>query len=108
MYIPACPLTEDNAKFVARQRAAFLEGVPCPDFGGGEGESKHVGRWGPDDVANVSGAEGLRSSGLQEWDSTGPELTPGQREAMDRANKALGFILDLKDERGTPKSSRKS
>ena len=91
MYIPACPLTEDNAEFVARQRAAFLEGVPCPDFGGGEGESNHVGKWGSDDVAKVSGPPGLRAFGLQEWDSSASELTQGQREALHRANKVLGF-----------------
>lgn len=91
LYIPACPLTEDNARFLARQRAAFRDGVPCPDFGGGEGESGHVGRPGPDDVAMFAQNEGLQAFGLHEWDSTEAGLTPGEREAIDRANKVLGF-----------------
>lgn len=109
MYIPACPLTEDNAKFLARQRAAFIEGkksvptsfcalyidsikgVPCPDFGGGEGESNHVGRPLAGEIAQQSDKTGLRAFGLMEWDSTEAGLSSGQREAMDRANKALGF-----------------
>jgi hypothetical protein len=91
LYIPACPLTEDNARFLARQRQTFTDGVPSPDFGGGEGESRHVGRPAADDVAKVSGKEGLRAFGLMEWDSTEAGLSGGQREAMDRANKALGF-----------------
>ena len=66
-------------------------GTPCPDFGGGEGESKHVGRWGTEDVTKIADATALRAFGLQEWDSTESGLTPGQREVMDKANKALGF-----------------
>lgn len=91
MYIPACPLTEDNAKFLARQRSCFIDGTPCPDFGGGEGESKHVGRPDPKDVASDGETEGLRAFGLQEWDSTAPGWNAGQREVMNRANKVLGF-----------------
>ncbi len=34
LYIPVCPTTEESAKYVARQRAAFLEGTPAPDFPG--------------------------------------------------------------------------
>lgn len=44
LYIPECPLTEANAKYLSRQREAFLEGIPGPDFPGGKGESEHVGR----------------------------------------------------------------
>ncbi|KZV93442.1 DUF1479-domain-containing protein, partial [Exidia glandulosa HHB12029] len=38
LYIPACPLTEENARTLARQKGCFIEGTPSPDFGGGEGE----------------------------------------------------------------------
>lgn len=91
MYIPACPLTVSNAEFVARQREAFLKGTPCPDFGGGKGESEHVGRPRVADVEKANAVEGMRAFGLLEWDSSEPGLTPGQREVMDRANKILGF-----------------
>ncbi|TKA33287.1 hypothetical protein B0A50_00840 [Salinomyces thailandicus] len=91
LYIPACPLTVQNAEFLARQREAFLNGWPCPDFGGGVGESQHVGRPGVQDVEKVDANEGMQAFGLKPWDSDAPGLQPGQREVMDRANKILGF-----------------
>ena len=91
MYIPACPLTVSNAKFVARQRACFLNGQPCPDFGGGKGEAEHVGRPGVEDVRKAGDDEGMRACGLMEWDGEEAGLTPGEREVMLRANKILGF-----------------
>ncbi|KAF4302559.1 hypothetical protein GTA08_BOTSDO09976 [Botryosphaeria dothidea] len=91
LYIPACPLTPANAEYLVRQRDAFLRGVPSPDFGGGEGESRHVGRPTRDDVARMAGAEGRRALGLEQWDSTEEGLAPGQRAVLDRANKILGF-----------------
>lgn len=93
LYIPACPLTISNAEFVARQREAFLNGTPCPDFGGGIGESQHIGRPGIEDVRKVNPVEGMRAFGLSPWDSTEPGLTHGQKEVMDRANKILGFSM---------------
>lgn len=93
MYIPACPLTDLNADFIRRQREAFLEGVPCPDFGGGEGESKHIGRPTAADVEKYADDEGMRAFGLKEWNSGESGLTPGQKEVMDRANKTLGFYM---------------
>lgn len=91
MYIPACPLTVSNAEFSARQREAFLNGTPCPDFGGGKGESEHVGRPGIEDVRKVNPVVGMRAFGLQKWDSSEPGLTHGQKEVMKRANEMLGF-----------------
>ena len=91
LYIPSCPLTERNARYLARQREAFLEGVPGPDFPGGVGESAHVGRPGVEDVEAVSGKEGLRAFGLERWDCEAEGLSPGEREVMRRANEILGF-----------------
>ena len=91
MYIPACPLTETNADFVRRQRKCFLNGTPCPDFGGGKGESEHIGRAGIEDVEKVNPVEGMQAFGLKEWDSSASNLTAGQRAVMGRANKILGF-----------------
>ena len=91
LYIPACPLTVSNAEYLARQRERFLAGTPSPDFGGGKGESEHVGRPGVQDVENVDAGDGMRAFGLKEWDSDAEGLSIGQREVMDRANKVLGF-----------------
>ena len=91
MYIPACPLTVGNAEFLAKQRSAFLEGTPCPDFGGGVGESKHTGRAGLQDVQKVNADEGMQAFGLKAWDSQAEGLTPGQKEVMGRANRILGL-----------------
>lgn len=91
MYVPACPLTVGNAQYLAKQRTAFLNGTPGPDFPGGQGESAHIGRPGVDDVSRFNPVEGMRAFGLMEWDSSEPGLVEGQKEVMDRANKILGF-----------------
>ena len=91
LYIPACPLTESNAESLARQRDNFIKGIPSPDFGGGEGESEHLGRPKVEDVESLVGVEGARAAGVCEWDSDEPNLTPGEKEVLDRANKVLGF-----------------
>jgi len=91
LYIPVCPLTETNARYLARQRDAFLNGTPGPDFPGGKGESEHIGRPGRELVEEVSGPEGLRGFGLQRWEEGGEKLAEGQREMLHRANEILGF-----------------
>jgi len=91
MYIPACPLTEHNAHFLARQREAFSHGWPCPDFGGGVGESQHIGRATEEDVEKVDAGDGMRAFGLKAWDENEPGLTIGQRKVMEKANEILGF-----------------
>jgi hypothetical protein len=91
LYIPACPLTEDNAKYLARQREKFIAGSPSPDFGGGVGEGNHVGRIKVEDMEDLVGDDGCRAMGLQHWDSDAEGLTLAEREVLDRANKVLGF-----------------
>lgn len=76
---------------MARQREAFLQGTPCPDFGGGVGESEHIGRPGVEDVRKVDPEDGMRAFGLSAWDSSAPGLTEGQRRVMERSNEILGF-----------------
>jgi hypothetical protein len=68
LYIPACPLTEANARYLVQQRNAFLAGTPGPDFPGGMGEREHVGRMGVKDIEQAGGDEALRAMGLQAWD----------------------------------------
>ncbi len=71
LYIPACPLTETNVRYLVRQREAFLEGMPGPDFPGGVGESGHVGRMGTRDIESAGGREALRAMGLGKWEGEG-------------------------------------
>ncbi len=91
LYIPACPLTEDNAQYLVRQRENFINGTPSPDFGGGLGESEHTGRIHVHDMQELVSDEGRRAFGLEEWDSDAADLSPTERLILDRANKILGF-----------------
>lgn len=91
LYIPSCPLSVSNAESLARQRSAFLAGTPSPDFGGGVGESKHIGRPGVEDVEKVDAGDGMRAFGLKKWESGAPGLSAGQRKVMEKANEILGF-----------------
>ena len=95
LYIPACPLTEFNADYLVRQRDKFVKGFPSPDFGGGVGESEHVGRVRVEDMEGLVGEEGCRAMGLGQWDSDAEGLSLGEREVLDRANKILGFMTSF-------------
>lgn len=73
MYTPACPLTQTNALFLARQRKAFMLGQPGPDFDTAGGwsvgsEAPHEGRPGKEEIAAVGGDRGLRAMGLAPWE----------------------------------------
>ena len=92
LYIPACPLTESNAEYLVRQRDAFAEGLPGPDFPGSEvGEGEFVGRLEPDFVSRNFGVEGLRGMGLERWDAEAKGVRGGERRMLERANEILGF-----------------
>jgi len=69
LYIPACPLTETNAGYLVRQREAFLNGTPGPDFPGGIGESEHAGRMTKQAVEVAGGKEALSVMGLGPWET---------------------------------------
>ncbi|KOS18002.1 Uncharacterized protein ESCO_002841 [Escovopsis weberi] len=90
LYIPVCPVTESNAEYLARQRQAFREGTPGPDFPGGVGESQHVGRVTEDMFRGWAGAEGRRAMGLERLLVSSGAMT-GQREVVERANMILGL-----------------
>jgi hypothetical protein len=91
LYIPICPMSEDNANYLVRQRETFINGTPSPDFGGGIGESQHVGRIKVEDLPQLVGEEACKAMGLAEWNSDEANLTPGERVVLDRSNKILGF-----------------
>ncbi|KAL5628761.1 hypothetical protein BROUX41_002152 [Berkeleyomyces rouxiae] len=63
MYIPVCPITEQNLEYLKHQREAFLAGTPGPDFPGGKGESDHIGR--PSAEFLSPNDEGRRAMGLE-------------------------------------------
>ena len=87
LYIPVCPTTKANARYLLRQREAFEAGTPGPDFPGGKGESEHVDRPGPEFVENKAGR---RAMGLERL-TVGAGETPGGKTAIERANGILGF-----------------
>ncbi|KIW08993.1 uncharacterized protein PV09_00891 [Verruconis gallopava] len=91
LYIPACPLTETNANYLLRQRDCFLAGKPSPDFGGGEGESRHVDRPTVAQLSEWGGEQGLQSMGLKKWNSQEQGLRDGEKTVMKIANSVLGF-----------------
>ncbi len=88
MYLPACPLTQTNALYLARQRKTFLLGHPGPDFGGGRGESEHAGRPGVQEVNEAGGDDGLRAMGLLPWDEEESD-EDREREVLAMANGIL-------------------
>ncbi|KAK8054836.1 hypothetical protein PG993_000063 [Apiospora rasikravindrae] len=90
LYIPICPVTENNAQYLARQRQAFLDGTPGPDFPGGAGESEHVNRPTVDFLRRYSGAEGLRAMGLEKLESR-PHDPTGAQNVTKQANQILGL-----------------
>jgi hypothetical protein len=90
LYIPACPLTERNAEYLARQRETFSQGTPGPDFPGGLGESKHIGRPTAEYFMQNADKDGLQAMGLEAW-SDDRTLLDGERRMLEKANEVLGF-----------------
>lgn len=90
LYSPVCPLTERNAQYLARQRETFFQGTPGPDFPGGPGESKHIGRATADYLIQSASKDGLQALGLEAWSDDHP-LLDGERRMLERANEVLGF-----------------
>lgn len=90
LYVPVCPTTEASARYVARQRAAFLQGTPAPDFPGGLGESQHVGRPSAEYAKKHGHPVGVQSMGLGALTITEGD-TRGGEHAVKQANSVLGF-----------------
>ncbi|RDA88634.1 hypothetical protein CP532_5835 [Ophiocordyceps camponoti-leonardi (nom. inval.)] len=92
LYIPVCPTTVLNGEYLLRQRAAFRNGTPAPDFPGGEGEARHVGRPSEEDMScrPWSSAEGREAFGLERL-SLRDGAGVGEREAVGRVNALLGL-----------------
>ncbi|OIW23056.1 hypothetical protein CONLIGDRAFT_694514 [Coniochaeta ligniaria NRRL 30616] len=100
VYVPAAPLTQTNALYLARQRKTFQRGHPGPDFdatGSGLGtEASHTGRPGETDIAAVGGSAGLQAMGLAPFDVApspaengggGGDASPAGREEEGKGEK---------------------
>jgi hypothetical protein len=83
-------VTELNAKYIVRQREAFINGTPGPDFPGGQGESRHINRCTPDYLLSQSDTEGLRAAGFERLVAHEDD-TVGARKAVEKANALLGM-----------------
>ncbi|KAF7309866.1 Duf1479 domain protein [Mycena indigotica] len=81
LYIPAVPLTADNAHYLRDQRNNFLAGLPAPDFPGGSGESDFVGRATEGDVHPQ--AESQQAMGFRPF--------VGNGQLLREANAILGY-----------------
>ncbi|KAK4121975.1 DUF1479-domain-containing protein [Parathielavia appendiculata] len=90
LYIPVCPTTKASAEYVVRQRAAFLQGTPGPDFPGGEGESRHIGRATEEYVRRYCHPLGVQQIGLGKL-VTAEDDTTGGKVGVQQANHVLGF-----------------
>jgi hypothetical protein len=84
-YIPAAPLCQVNVDYLAQQRHSFEHGIPPPDFPGGEGESRHVGRATPE---NINTLEGRRAMGFEPFEVK-TSMTSGEKEIVSKANTKL-------------------
>ncbi|KAI1419908.1 hypothetical protein F5Y12DRAFT_788682 [Xylaria sp. FL1777] len=90
LYIPICPVTEKNAQYLVRQKKAFLDGTPGPDFPGGEGESRHVNRPTVSYLQTYANADGLRAFGFEKLVAAESD-GPGAKAVVEKANEILGF-----------------
>ena len=94
VYIPAAPLTQTNALYLARQRKAYQRGHPGPDFdSSGRGstlEDPDV-RPGEKVIAESGGTPGLQAMGLAPWElvetrSTTPKVAIREKSPRVHAN----------------------
>lgn len=83
VYVPAAPLTQTNALYLARQRKAFQRGQPGPDFDsaglGIESEAPQDARLKEEDIAETGGDGGLQAMGLASFEGL-EAPTPDERE----------------------------
>ncbi|KAJ5107798.1 DUF1479-domain-containing protein [Penicillium angulare] len=91
MYIPACPVTEENAQYVQRQKMDFLAGIPPPDFPGGEGESRHIGRFTEADLRQSEATDATRAFGFDAWNTEGKNLKSGEAAVLKKATEIFGL-----------------
>ncbi|KAF4976962.1 hypothetical protein FZEAL_6432 [Fusarium zealandicum] len=89
LYLPACPLTQTNALYLAHQRKAFLLGESGPDFGGAPASDVSVGgEEAVREVGEAGGLDGMRAMGLLPWDED-EALDDHEQAVLEMANGIL-------------------
>lgn len=74
VYVPAVPLTQTSALYLARQRKAFRRGQPGPDFDSSSGRGQVLEDQDADadaaekEMERVGGRDALRAMGLVPWE----------------------------------------
>ncbi|KAI0051476.1 DUF1479-domain-containing protein [Auriscalpium vulgare] len=86
LYIPAVPLTEHNASYLRDQRHNFVNGLPAPDFPGGEGESHFVHRGTVDALKDT---DGRRLLGFEAFPIPSNATSVGEQRVIQVANDIL-------------------
>ncbi|PSN61763.1 DUF1479 domain protein [Corynespora cassiicola Philippines] len=85
MYIPACPMTPSNIRYLRRQREAAVAFSPAPDFpgAGGPGEAGFVGQVDWNDISH----DGLQAMGMgtKPWELN-DKMSEGEIKAIQSAN----------------------
>ncbi|KZT20478.1 DUF1479-domain-containing protein [Neolentinus lepideus HHB14362 ss-1] len=59
MYIPAVPCTPQNSEYLERQKEAFLQGIPPPDYPCEKGEAGFKGHGRVEDIVNPLGKRAM-------------------------------------------------
>uniref|UniRef100_A0A0W0EVW4 DUF1479-domain-containing protein n=1 Tax=Moniliophthora roreri TaxID=221103 RepID=A0A0W0EVW4_MONRR len=91
IYIPAVPLTVQNASYLRDQRETFKAGLPAPDFPSGEGESKFTGRVTIDDIASLDGRQTFGFERFQPGEGASEE----EMKFFNEVNEMLGLPAKL-------------
>ncbi|CAF3509009.1 unnamed protein product [Fusarium graminearum] len=112
VYIPAAPLTQTNALYLARQRKAFQRGHPGPDFdstGRGIVEEDAETRPGEKEIAEVGGPSSLQAMGLAPWEVAGTRSgtpPPEKSKPKSEVDSEMEIDTDTKSSASTPPNSR--
>ncbi|GKU01818.1 hypothetical protein FLAG1_04761 [Fusarium langsethiae] len=112
VYIPAAPLTQTNALYLARQRKAFQRGHPGPDFdstGRGIVEEDAETRPGEKEIAEVGGPSSLQAMGLAPWEVAGTRSgtpPPEKLKPKGEGDSEMDMDVDTKSSTNTPSNSR--
>ncbi|KAF4962878.1 hypothetical protein FSARC_9064 [Fusarium sarcochroum] len=109
VYVPAAPLTQTNALYLARQRKAFQRGHPGPDFdstGRGIVEEDAETRPGEKEIAEVGGPASLQAMGLAPWEVAGTRSgTPPGDKPRSKSEEDVEMDVDGDDKSLTSTSS---
>lgn len=87
LYIPAVPLTQDNAYYILEQRKAFENLTPTKIFLPDSKEKTHVGHGSINDIIDPRALQGM-GLGTSPFDVS-QATTEGERHVIEKANRLL-------------------